>query len=305
MNLLQATHIFHKYAVDLTSLEITPENLEEVLGKIFKEIRSIDEKEKDILAEMKRLRHRGNEFHYDESIFEHTKEVLQNIIAMENEIKGLGDEAFQLMKLVAIFHDIGKVHTITSKKVSPGSINGLVGGYTFPKHAQKSAEILKKLIEQRVENKTKFHDDLIELVEHHDDTINMMAARKKNDPTYVKSLVDGPIGTKKLLEHLKIFLKADSVTTAAIKQTAETLDMIAIDIPEYHEHKKRVEERPGVLRQMALDKKDEIIAFLQDKAPELIPLFPDMSAIRKALGSKKDINVREVMQQLAAIVPPK
>ena len=299
MKLNGLLNIFCKYAaLDLLSMDINSDNIDEVLKQIDSEIETITGKKEDLLQKMNDITHSADDYHKGESILEHTKEVLQNIENMADEITGINDNALKLLRLVALFHDIGKVYTfaITTKNDKTK--------HTFYSHAAKSAEVLKLLISKELAEDSNFHHDLTELVKAHNSMMDLLASKKGDDPAYVKRLVESTIGKRDLIKQLNIFMKADSMTEHAMKETLKTINSITEDVPRYHTQLKEKVDRAAAIDQMIVDKKDEVEELLNIELPNdtnrLMALYPNIGQIRGEIMKAKR---KDILNKLNIIIP--
>ncbi|MFZ4795940.1 MAG: HD domain-containing protein [Bacteroidia bacterium] len=299
MKLNGLLNMFCKYAaLDLLSMDINPDNIDEVLKQIDSEIETITGKKEDLLQKMNDIIHSADDYHKGESILEHTKEVLQNIENMADEITGINDNALKLLRLVALFHDIGKVYTFAITKKNDKT------KHTFYSHAAKSVEVLKLLISKDLAEDSNFHHDLTELVKAHNSMMDLLASKKGDDPAYVKRLVESTIGKRDLIKQLNIFMKADSMTEHAMKETLKTINSITEDVPRYHTQLKEKENRAAAIDQMIVDKKDEVEELLNIELPNdtnrLMALYPNIGQIRGEIMKAKR---KDILGKLNIIIP--
>ena len=152
VELTRLTQMFYKYAtvndLDIFSLEITPDNVEQVLAQIFNKVLAFKQYRNRInnnakpliLRNLKKYVHSNDDNHYGESILEHTKKVLSNI---EQLSSNMDEKTKQLMRLVAVCHDLGKAFTHGLKNVEGGK------KHTFYNHAKQSVRILKQIINEQ------------------------------------------------------------------------------------------------------------------------------------------------------------
>jgi len=303
MKIVTVINMFYKLAndLDLFSLDITPDNIEQVLQQITESVQEVDgiedasvEELKTLLDNMKNLIHSDDEHHYGESILDHTKKVLSNIEQLTNE---LDDKTKQLMRLVALCHDLGKAFTHEIKEKDSAK------KHTFYGHAKKSVEILTKLINQQILEREEYKN-LIVLVKEHDEILSIYSQRG-NSLKYIKNIISSDAYTYGLFELQIAFAKADSVTQAALDETNKMVEIIRSDITTYNKQQKE-KEQADILRaaeiQNLIETKGQEISELFSVEPTLLALWPDAKAIRAEIGRMKNF---DLMKKFNSIIPAK
>ncbi len=286
-------------AMDLFEKDISPENLESFLKEVIEEYKVLGVEKvstggniSELYSLLETLNHSDDDNHNGETVLQHTREVLEDVIKLT---EGMDENIVKILKLTAIFHDVGKAYTFAKTMKGDKEKN------TFYKHARISAELLEKLVQKELESKNEMYEKLAILVKSHDDILQYLGANQK-DVSYVKNLLESKYYKAGLFDLLKLFVRADSQRAKTYNKTEEDLAKMDKDIALYNEQEKEKAGRGTVLQQMVADKKDEIISILQTSAPELVSLYPDIKEIRKQLGNKKMFGV---MKDLNNIIPAK
>jgi putative nucleotidyltransferase with HDIG domain len=260
----------YKKSLDLETLDhedITSENLEDILNKIIDSVEDITKIEDEtglkissLIETLKEIKHSDDDYHHGETIFEHTKEVLDDL---ENLSSNMNEETKKMLKLTAIFHDLGKAFTLEEKD----------GKMTFHGHAKVSADILEKLFKKYFDEKRELYENLLILVKGHDDILNLINNKKGSGYKYLKKFLESPLYQKNLLNIMHIFVQADSIRGKAFERTKDVIEQIVNeDIPGYFDELKKKEEekerKKKLEKEKLISKKEDILSLLREKAPK-------------------------------------
>lgn len=289
-------NFFNKTAMNLFEKDITTENVEEFLREVIDEYKNLGidkldtgEQISNLYNLLETLKHGDDAHHNGETILQHTKEVLEDVIKLT---AGMDENIIKLLKLTAIFHDLGKAYTFNKK------IKNDVEKITFYNHAKVSLSLLEKLAQKELNEKNEMYEKLAILVRSHDEILQYLNAEQKNI-NYVKNLLDSKYYKAGLYSLLKLFVKADSFRAKTYSDTEMALDRIDKDIDSYQEKEKEKDAKKILQNKLIVDKKDEIIALLKNNFPQLVDLYPNISEIKKQLGDKK---MFDVLKQLGEIL---
>jgi putative nucleotidyltransferase with HDIG domain len=267
--------------VDIRTLEITTENLEEVLGSLVDGIDDVDILEKttgldlrSLAGLLKGLPHNDDLFHNGESIFQHMQWVLADL----EELSKTKDAATQqILKIVALLHDLGKAFT---HEVQPDGRN------TFKGHAEKSVQIAEALLAKQREQLGVLYQRILDLVRFHDVFLNLANSRKQQTGGgvgYLKRFLRENLVIEGHLDTLLTFAKADSARAKAESGSLQSLQGVMEDIE--RAEAKNLEQSRAKERMLARLHANlpQLKAFLAE-VPEAADALPDLSKANEILG---------------------
>lgn len=195
--------------------------------------------------------------------------------------------------MAALLHDLGKAYT---HKVAPS------GRHTFHGHAQKSVAIAEKMVARLRKKNADLAELIVQLVKHHDSFLSLINARRsgqtKSSLKYLNKFMREAIYTKGHIEKLLMFTKADSARSKAFDDTLKGIDDVLDDLKkvegraeaearEKAEKERRIQKAMGAIRRM-----------LEEHAPDVVGLLPDLRAVKRELGQSKRYDVLKALARL-------
>ena len=288
----QSTH-------SILDLDIRADNVEEELLKLFSNIDDLDQvgKElkydlKNLIPDLKRLKHNDDIYHHGETILDHTREVLEDL---EEYIEDMEDDRKKILRLAAALHDIGKAVSYgwNEEKNKP----------TFHGHAKESVKIAAKMLEKYKVDNEELLANILELVEEHDAFLQLANERKgKTSLKYLKGFSKKNIALGNNLDNLVAIAKADNKRSINIEKDLENIIGIIDDLSAYKEQEK--ENAAKEVQRKAREKenigkyKDEIISLANGAVGDAGTLYPDISAINRILGMNKKFGVIKTIKDI-------
>jgi putative nucleotidyltransferase with HDIG domain len=273
--------------VDIRNIEITADNVEEVIGSLLAGVDDIDGAEKttgldlrSMITLLKKLPHNDDLFHNGETILQHMQWVLADL----DEVSKTKDAATrQLLKVVALLHDLGKAYTHEFHVVKEGD----PPKNTFYEHATKSVAVAEALLAKQREQLGDLYQRILDLVRLHDVFLSLAHARKQHgggSVGYLKDFLREAVVIDGHLDTLLTFAKADSARAKAESGSLASLQDVMADIEKAEA--KKLEAIRAKERQRAnwVTKQPEIRALLEAEAPEAVADLPDYAAMRETLG---------------------
>ena len=122
-------------SVDIRTLDITADSLEQVLTDLVSTIDDLEGVEKalgldlrSMVSLMAQFQHNDDAYHNSETVIQHTKWVLEDL---DKLTEWMDSEHKLVLSLAAMMHDLGKAYTYQQIK----------GKHTFYGHAEKSVVI--------------------------------------------------------------------------------------------------------------------------------------------------------------------
>lgn len=292
--------------MDIRNIEITADNVEQVLETLLGSIDDIEGVEKatglDLRNLVKLLReypHNDDLFHNGESVLQHMRWVLEDL----DEISKTKDAATrQLLRIVALFHDLGKAYTHSLKEDVSGELPGTGTKHTFYEHAAKSVAVAEALLAKQREQLGDLYQRILDLVRLHDAFLNLAHERKLQGGNlrYLRNFLQEAVVVDGHLDTLLTFAQADSARAKEESGSLASLRDVMEDLK--RAEAKRREEAQAEERKRAnwLAKQPEIRALLEAEAPEAVSALPDYSAVRRALGeSKKYPLIKQIERMLS------
>jgi putative nucleotidyltransferase with HDIG domain len=275
--------------MDLRELEITSENLEEVLQSLVSEVSDLDAVEKRLGLDfrnmtqlMRKYPHNIDLYHNGENVLTHIGWVMDDVAKLSATMDA---EKRTLLKLTGLFHDLGKAYTYalnTEKK------------HTFYGHATKSVEIAEVLLAKHKEALGSLYQRVLDFTRLHDVFLSLTHARANNpggSPKYVSGLLQEAIYREGLLEDLLTFAKADSARARSHENTLKDIEGVLDDVKRYEALQAAVEAERVRKQQLTIERMPAIQKYLEVEAPDAAVLLPDLQAVRKLLGTTKRYNL--------------
>jgi len=278
--------------------ELDPERVEEYIDGLVHSIEDLEGVEQELELDLKgltkslrELEHSDDLYHNGETVLEHIKWVLEDVHRLtsdkDQELRGV-------LGLAAILHDLGKAYT---HKVSPA------GRHQFHGHAQTSVAITERLVLRLEKENADLAELLIQLVKHHDSFLALINAKRdkkksKSSLKYLNKFMREAIYTKGHLNTLLLFTKADSARSKVFDDTLHGMDEVLEDLAKVEarageeakcraDRERRIQEQMGPIREM-----------LEEEAPGVADLLPDIKAVKRALGQSKRYGVLKKLDQI-------
>jgi hypothetical protein len=289
--------------VDLRKLDITSENLKEVLEGLIAGVDNLDEVEKRLGLDLRNMTklmagivHNDDAHHNGESILVHIGWVLDDVTKLS---ENFDDETKALLKLTALCHDLGKpyVHKFDDAKKR----------HTFYDHAATSVEIARVLLAKHKDRLGTLYEHLLDFIRLHDvfyalvnDRLNQPGGSTK----YVRSLMRENIYRAGLLKHLLTFAKADSARAKSYTEKLKDFESIIGDCENAEIEARTEAEAAQTAKQLrelnTRERMPEIEALLFREAPEAAQALPDLQAVKRTLGQAKRYDLIKAIEGIIA-----
>lgn len=282
--------------MDLRTLEITSENLGEVLKGLIAGVADLEGAEaklkldlRNMVELMAKYPHNDDAYHNGETVLVHVGWVLEDV---ERLSAGMDDERRVALRLAGLFHDLGKAYTY--------EFNAAKQKHTFYDHATKSVEIAEVLLARHREALGGLYQRVLDLTRLHDVFFALAAERPKggNSTAYVERLMKEKLYLDGHLDDLLTFAKADS---ARARSYAEKLSDIEGIIEDAKKHEAilaaKVAERAR-LDANAKARMPEIRSLVEAEVPAAAGA-DDVKGVRAELGKAKRY---DLIKQVDAIV---
>jgi putative nucleotidyltransferase with HDIG domain len=274
--------------------DLDPDLIETYIQGLVDSIEDIDAAEAELGLDLRNMVQLLDEFphnddihHNGETTLTHTRWVLEDL----QEIAKDKDETQRhMLNLVALLHDLGKAYTHEV----------IDGKHTFRQHAKVSVGIAKKMLAQLQKDDAQLYKRILTLVEHHDLFMNLVEARKSSsgNKRYINKLLRSAIYLGGQLDDLITFSKADG---ARAQRMQETLDGMLEVLDDLHpvESDRAEEARQQQLRDRPPAETVEAVrSILQEEAPELVSLLPNIRRVNQELGKARRYDVLKRIEEV-------
>lgn len=272
--------------VDLRELEITSQNLEEVLNGLITGVENLDAVEQRLKVDLRNMTQIMRELPHNDDIYHNGEDVLTHIGWVIDDAAKLSAnmdaETRVLLKLTALFHDIGKTYTY---RWHPEKQK-----HTFYDHATKSVEVAEVLLARHKKQLGHLYQQVIDLVRLHDVFFALAHERPKGQPgstKYVRRLMQEAVYQQGLLHALLTFAKADSYRAKSYADKLQNMEGILEDVKRAEAEIVEEEAAKERQRQLVQQRLPKVRAYLEAEAPEAAALLPDLQATKQALGKAK------------------
>ena len=281
-----------KTPVDIRTLEITADNVEQVLTDLTNDLDSVDEIEKSLGLDLQSLTHLMRQYphnddihHNGEDVLQHTKWVLQDLAELT---QGMDSERKTILTLSALLHDLGKAYTYAF----------IDGQHTFRKHALKSVQIAEALLAKHRESLGSLYPRILDLIRLHDTFMVLINAKAKASGFhYLNKIMRESIYLDGHLDDLLTLSKADSRRAKRYESSLADAELVLQDIAEV-ERKRQEESQAKERRQQAvLDHLPEIQMILTE-VPEAVAALPNLSDVNAALGAAKRYDLLKKLKEI-------
>ena len=285
----------------LSSLDVTPNTLEERLQELIDGVNDLDAAAADLgydLRDLPRLltelKHNDDDYHCGETVMEHIRWVMEDVEAVTAQMP---EERRRLLRVVALLHDLGKAVTYAWDEKK--------GKATFHNHERKSVDIARVLLARYEEDAEGDLQQILDLVEHHDYFFKLGDARPSNGKVkYLWKFAEKDVSKGDQLQNLALFASADSSRSVTNAATLEEIRLVMVDLAQYRAQ--GVMDAVGkVLKARKMEAniakyRDEIAALLDSAVPGLSAKLPDVKAANTELGKAKAYGVLKQVQAIIA-----
>jgi len=272
--------------VDLRSLEITSENLEQVLNDLIAGIEDLDEVEAKLGLSLRNMTQLMKESVHNDDIYHNGEDVLTHIGWVIDDANKLSQhmdaDKKALMKLTALCHDLGKAYTYAYDPEKKK--------HTFHGHGERSVAIAEALLARHKKALGDLYQDVLDFTRLHD-VFYALAYEKSKTPEgntkYVRRIMNEAIYQKGLLRDLFEFSRADSYRAKSHAEKLKETEAIFGDIAKEEEAAREAERAKARQEALTQERMPEIKAYLEREMPEAAALVPDLKAVKRLLGGAK------------------
>lgn len=272
--------------VDLNKLEITSENLEEVLNGLIAGVDDIEGVEKRLGLDLRNMTQLMRQSPHNDDLYHNGEDVLTHIgWVMDDAAKlsaNMSAEKRVLLKLTALCHDLGKPYTYKYDEVK--------AKHTFYDHAATSVEIAKVLLAKHKDQLGKLYQQVLDFTRLHD-TFYALAYERTTAPggstKYVQRLMQEAIYQQGLLRDLFDFTKADSYRARSHAEKLKETEAVLEDVIREEQAAEEARAAQARLQQVIQDRMPQIKAYLEPEAPEAAAVLPDLKAAKRILGTAR------------------
>lgn len=284
--------------MDLRTLKITSENLEEVLNGLIAGVSDLDAAEKGLGVDlrnmtqlMKTLPHNDDLYHNGEDVLTHIGWVMDDVAKLS---AGMDAEKQVLLRLTGLFHDLGKTYTYAW---SPEKKK-----HTFYDHAAKSVQIAEVLLARHREALGDLYQRVLDFTRLHDVFLALAHERGTGGGlAYTRPLLKEAIYRDGLLADLLTFAKADSFRARSHQDKLHEIEGVLEDVRKYEKVQAEAEAEKARQRQNAIDRVVEIRQYLEGAgAPEAASALPDLQAAKRLLGIAKRYDLLKGIEAIIA-----
>jgi len=272
--------------MNLRTLDITNENLEEVLNTLISEVDDLDGVEKRLGLDLRNMTQLMRQYPHNDDLYHNGEDVLTHIgWVMDDVAKLSGNMAAEkrvLLKLTALCHDLGKAYTYAFDPEKKKN--------TFYDHATKSVEIAEALLAKHKDQLGKLYQQVLDFTRLHDVFYALAYERTKlpeGSTKYVRRLMDEAIYQDGLLHDLLTFAKADSFRARGHDEKLKETEAVLEDVKREERAAEEAIAAKARLRQVTLERMPQIKAYLEPEAPEAAAALPDLQAAKRILGTMK------------------
>ena len=285
---------FRAATLDLKTLQITSENLEDILNDLIAGVEDIEKVEQELGLDLRNMTkimqaspHNDDLHHNGEDVLTHIGWVLDDVAKLTANMSA---EKQLLLKLTALCHDLGKPYTY--------KFNEEKQRHTFYDHATKSVQVAEALLARHKDALGELYQDVLDFTRLHDVFFALVHDRSKQpagSTRYVKNLLQESVYRKGLLNDLLTFAKADSARARSHAESIKDFEGVVSDTARAEQEAAAEAERAEAARVRLLavteQRMPEIRALLEIEAPEAAALLPDLSAVRRVLGQAKRYDI--------------
>jgi putative nucleotidyltransferase with HDIG domain len=283
--------------MDPLNLNVTSKNLEEVIQQLVADVDDLESAQAGLGGDLRDMtkflgehRHNDDIYHNGETVLQHIQWVLDDL---EWLIQDKDEQTQQLLRLLAVLHDLGKAYTHT---VSPE------GKQQFHKHNHKSVEIAEVLLAKHREALGETYHDLIELIEAHDVflvLVNEKARQPLGSTKYLSRFMRKSIYTRNLLNEMVTFAKADSYRSKRYQEGVKDIAGIIDDIAALEKKQREEAVAKAYQKQRLQQMLPEIRQLLEAEAPYAVSALPDLSEVNRLLGEQQQYYLIKQIKRLA------
>jgi putative nucleotidyltransferase with HDIG domain len=292
-------------AKQLHEYEIRVDTFEEQLLELVKGIDDLEQVGKALGVDLKNLVrdldaavHTDDDHHNGETVLQHIRWVLEDV---ERLTDGWDRRERNLLRLVALFHDVGKAYT---HDYDPERKK-----HTFYGHAEKSVELTKAILGRFEKDSKDFLQDLLDLVRLHDAFFMLLNNRKgqadRSSLVYLKKFMRESLAAKDKIQRLVTFAKADSARARTIQRTLEGIGLVLGEMEEWRERQAQKEREKEEAERRSLINltrfRDKIDQIIEDAVPGASKLMPDIPAVFQRLQKAKRYDallaIKEVLEK--------
>lgn len=300
-NLVSTVALRFAMAKQLHDYEIKVDSFEEQLRELVEGIDDLEATGKALGVDLKSLVrdldaavHTDDDHHNGETVLQHIRWVLEDV---ERLTDGWDRRERNLLRLVALFHDLGKAYT---HEYDPERKK-----HTFYGHAEKSVELTQAILKRFEKDSKEFLQDLLDLVRLHDAffmLLNNRATQSRGSLKYLKKFMRENVAAREKIQRLVTFAKADSARARTIQHTLEGIETVLGEMEEWREEqarieKERVEAEKRKLKNLTKNR-GKIDKIIEDAVPGASKLMPDLSAVNRELGKAKRYDALKAIQRI-------
>ena len=284
-------------AMTFDTLNITSQNLKEVLDNLVAGVDDLDAAEQLLQVDlrqmtkvMQELPHNNDQYHNGEDVLQHIGWVLDDV----QKLSGSFDQETQvLLRLTALFHDLGKAFTY---KFDPEKQK-----HTFYNHATKSVQIAEVLLKRHQQQLGSLYQHVIDFTRLHDAFLQLAHERAKQpggSTRYVRKLMQEQVYHDGLIEHLLTFARADSYRARSHQEKIKDIEGVLLDIKRAEQE--QVDQLAAAARQQALtiERMPQIQQLLEQAAPDAAAALPDLQQAKRLLGQSKRYDLLKAIERL-------
>lgn len=256
---------------------------------------------KNLVRDLKTVVHSDDDFHIGESILDHMKQVLINVIELT---KDWPKKKQNIMRLTAFLHDIAKPETF--------AVNDQ-GKHTFYGHPDRGYEVSKAILDQFTEESEDLREYAAKLVKYHHHLTSLVHAKEelgdRDTLKYLKGFIKSGMAAEDTFNDLATFAKADSMTAQALAQSLKGIEVVSGDIDKYNAAEKEKAEKEEQLKakeRVLMQDKDRVSQLLRDNSAltgseiERLASLGDRAALNKELGQRKEYGAIKAIQSYLA-----
>lgn len=231
--------------------------------------------------------HNDDEWHSGESILKHTEWVAHDVLSLT---AGREDRERRVLFLVALLHDIGKVVTYE-----------VVGGRArFYSHQDASVWLAESMIGELKHDFPVDYRRVMETVRLHDSAMILVQGREQSrgSKKYLNWLMREWLYEAGFLDDLVTFTMADTWRSPSRAYVADGMREVLADLREAGA--KRAEEAQVTARRKSPPPETiaRVRSILVATAPKLVPLLPDVKAVKKALGESREYGILRLIREV-------
>jgi putative nucleotidyltransferase with HDIG domain len=281
-------------AEELMLRELDPAEIEVYIQGLVDSIDDLEGAEKELGLDLRNMvklldkyPHNDDIHHSGETTLVHMKWVLEDLRELSED---KDEQTRQLLNLAALLHDLGKAYSYELRD----------GKHTFHGHAKLSVKIAEKMLAKLRKKNAKLVERVLDLVRLHDVFMQLINARAEGggNRKYLNRLMREAIYTEGHLDTLVTLSKADGNRAKRMGETLEGIEGILADLKiveaerqrEMEERKRRAEPPPEVVA--------DVRAILEDHAPDLVGLLPNIKAIKGELGKARRYDVLKLISKV-------